>query len=138
MPRAAYVVEDLDRAECERLIETVPMGRIGSVDKGLPKIVPTHCALRGDELVIGTISAHNSVRIRHGDVVAFEADSYDPATYEGWCVGVIGPCRDITDEVEIKELDSLGFTPWTAEDGGHYVALPLRLLYGRSLTRRRD
>ena len=138
MPRVAYVVEDLDRPECERLIETVPMGRIGSIDKGLPKIVPAHCVLRGGEIVIGTISAHNSVRVRHGDVVAFEADSYDPTTCEGWCVGVIGPCRVITDEVEIKELDSLGFTPWTAEDGGHYVALPLRLLYGRALTSRHD
>jgi len=138
MPRAAFVVEDLGRTECERLIETVPMGRIGSIDKGLPKIVPAHCSLRGDELIIGTISAHNSVRIQHGDVVAFEADAYDTSTCEGWCVGVIGPCRVIADEVEIKELDSLGFTPWTAEDGGHYVALPLRLLYGRALTRRRD
>src|SRR4051794_4825392 len=27
MPRAAYVIEDLDRAECERLMATVPMGR---------------------------------------------------------------------------------------------------------------
>jgi hypothetical protein len=138
MPRVAFVVEDLDRAACERLIETIPMGRIGSLDKGLPKIVPAHCALHGGEIVIGTISAHNSVRVRHGDVVAFEADSYDPATCEGWCVGVIGPCRVITDEVEIRELDSLGFTPWTAEDGGHYVALPLGLLYGRALTSRRE
>ena len=138
MPRAVYVVEDLNRAECERLMATVPMGRIGSIDKGLPKIVPAHCALRGDEIVIGTISAHNSVRVGHGDVVALEADFYDPTTCEGWCVGVIGPCRAITDDVEIKDLDSQGFTPWTAEDGGRYVALPLDLLYGRSLRRRRD
>jgi nitroimidazol reductase NimA-like FMN-containing flavoprotein (pyridoxamine 5'-phosphate oxidase superfamily) len=42
MPHAAYVVEDLDRAECERLIQTVRVGRIGSIDRGLPKIVPVH------------------------------------------------------------------------------------------------
>jgi uncharacterized protein len=138
MPHAAYVVEDLDRAECERLIQTVRVGRIGSIDRGLPKIVPVHCAVRGDEIVIGTISAHNSVRLRHGDVVAFEADAYEFATREGWCVGVIGPCRVVTGEVEIKKLDSLGFTPWTAEDGGNYVALPLRLIYGRALTSRQD
>jgi hypothetical protein len=71
-----------------------------------------------------------------GDVVAFEADSYDPATHEGWSVGVVAPCRVVEDEIEIKELDALAFTPWTAEDGGRYIALPLDLLYGRALIRR--
>jgi uncharacterized protein len=114
------------------------MGRIASTDRGLPKIVPVLSTVRGDELIIGTIQAHNSVRVRHGDVVAYEADTYDAATSEGWSVGVVGPCRTITDRVEIDELDALGFTPWTVEDGGHYIALPLHLIYGRALIRRQD
>ena len=136
MPGAFYAVEDLDQAACQRLIRTVPMGRIASTHRGLPKIVPVHCTVRGDEIIIGTITAHNTVRLLHGDVVAFEADSYDPTTREGWCVGVIGPCRVIADEVEIDELDALGFTPWTSADGGHYAALPLSLVDGRALTSR--
>lgn len=32
-----------------------------------------------------------------GAVVAFEVDSYDPQTQNGWCVPVIGPSRLITD-----------------------------------------
>src|SRR5690349_14336919 len=100
----AHRVEDLDQATCERLIRTVPFGRIASTYRGLPKIVPVHCTVRGDEIIIGTIQAHTSVRVQAGDVVAFEADSYDPATCEGWCVGVIGPCRVIDDEAEIGEL----------------------------------
>src|SRR4051812_44506669 len=87
--RAPYVVQDLDQAECRRLIETVPVGRIASTDRGLPKIVPVHCRVHGNELVIGSIQAHHAIRMLHGDVVAFEADSYDPARREGWCVGVI-------------------------------------------------
>jgi len=132
----AYRVEDLDQATCERLIRTVPFGRIASTHRGLPKIVPVHCTVRGDEIVLGTLQAHNSVRVLEGDVVAFEADSYDPASSEGWSVVVIAPCRVITDEIEIKELDAVGFTPWTFEDGGRYIGLPLDLLYGRALTRR--
>jgi hypothetical protein len=133
----AYRVEDLDRAACERLIRTVPFGRVASTHRGLPKIVPVHCTVRGDEIVLGTIQAHRSVRIQAGDVIAFEADSFDPASSEGWCVGVIAPCRVITDEAEIKELDAVGFTPWTVEDGGRYVGLPLDLIYGRVLIARR-
>jgi nitroimidazol reductase NimA-like FMN-containing flavoprotein (pyridoxamine 5'-phosphate oxidase superfamily) len=131
--RAPYVVQDLDQAECRRLIETVPVGRIASTDRGLPKIVPVHCRVHGNELVIGSIQAHHAIRMLHGDVVAFEADSYDPARREGWCVGVIGPCRLIDDGAEISSLDALDFTPWTSEDGGHYIALPLDLVYGQAL-----
>ena len=138
MPGDAPVVEDLDQATCQRLITSVPVGRIASTDRGLPKIVPVHCTVRGDEIIIGTIRAHNSVRVEDGDVVAFEADTYDPATCEGWCVGVIGPCRVIADEHEIDELDALRFTPWTCSDGGHYIALPLDLVYGQTLRSRHD
>jgi len=138
MPGAAHGVEDLDQATCRGLLGTVPFGRIASTDRGLPKIVPVHCTVRGDEVVIGTIRAHTTVRIRHGDVVAFEADSYDPATREGWSVGVVGQCRVVADDVEIDQLDALRFTPWTFEDGGHYIALPLRDIYGRALTGRQD
>lgn len=138
MPGGAHRVEDLDQATCRRLITTVPFGRIASTHRGLPKIVPVHCTVRGDEVVIGTIRAHNSVRVQPGDVVAFEADSYDPTTCEGWSVSVVGPCRVIADEVEMDELDALGFTPWTIRDGGHYIGLPLGLISGRTLTTRHD
>ena len=91
MSGGAHRVENLDQDTCQQLLRTVPFGRIASTDRGLPKIVPVHCTLRGDEIIIGTIRAHNTVRVQPGDVVAFEADAYDPSTCEGWCVGVIGP-----------------------------------------------
>jgi hypothetical protein len=120
------------------LLRTVVFGRIASTHRGLPKIVPVHCTVRGDEIIIGSIQAHNSVRVQPGDVVAFEADTYDPATSEGWSVGVVGPCRVIADRAEIDELDALAFTPWKYDDGGHYIGLPLGSISGRALTRRRD
>ena len=132
----AYRVQDLDQVTCERLLRSVLFGRIASTHRGLPKIVPVHCTVRGGEIVLGTIAAHRSVRVLPGDVLAFEADHYDSVTREGWSVGVVAPCRVVEDEVEIKELDALGFTPWTHEDGGRYVALPLDLVDGRALTRR--
>ena len=133
----AHGFEDLDHATCRSLLSSVPFGRIASTDRGLPKILPVHCTVRGDEIVIGTMRAHTSLRVRHGDVVAFEADAYDSITREGWSVGLVGTCRVVTDELEIEQLDALGFTPWTAEEGGLYIALPLRFLDGRALTSRR-
>ena len=138
VPGAVHGVEDLDRATCRSLLSSVPFGRIGSTERGLPKIVPVHCTVRGEEVVIGTLRAHTTVRVRHGDVVAFEADAYDSVTREGWSVGLVGPCRVVTDAAEIGELDALGFTPWTVSDGGHYIALPLVHLSGRALVSRRS
>jgi uncharacterized protein len=134
----AFRVEELDRATCERLVRSVPVGRIASTYRGLPRIIPVHCTVRGEEIVLGSLYAHRSVRVLHGDVVAFEADGYDTATSEGWCVGVVAPCRVVEDEIELKDLDAVGFTPWTHDDGGRYVALPLEHIYGRAITRRRD
>jgi uncharacterized protein len=138
VPGAVHGVEDMDRATCRSLLASVPFGRIASTDRGLPKIVPVHCTVRGEEIVIGTLRAHINVRLRHGDVVAFEADAYDSVTREGWSVGLVGPCRVVTDPTEVDELDALDFTPWTVEDGAHYIALPLGHLSGRALTRRRS
>ena len=132
----AYRVQNLDQVTCERLLRSVLFGRIASTHRGLPRIVPVHCTVRGGELVLGSLQAHRAVRAQPGDVVAFEADSYDPATCEGWSVGVVAPCRLVEDEIEIKELDALGFTPWTHEDGGRYIALPMDLVDGRALVRR--
>jgi uncharacterized protein len=137
VPGVVHGVEDLDHATCRSLLSSVPFGRIASTDRGLPKIVPVHCTVRGDEIVIGTLRAHTTtIRVGHGDVVAFEADTYDSVTREGWSVGLVGTCRVITDPAEIDELDALGFMPWTVEDGGHYIALPLGFLHGRALSRR--
>ena len=132
----AYRVQDLDQVTCERLLRSVLFGRIASTHRGLPRIVPVHCTVRGGELVLGSLQAHRAVRAQPGDVVAFEADSYDSVTREGWSVGVVAPCRVVEDEVEIKDLDALGFTPWTHEEGGRYIALPLDRIDGRALTRR--
>jgi len=63
----AYRVEDLDQVTCERLLRSVLFGRIASTHRGLPKIVPVHCTVRGGEIVLGAIAAHRSVRILPGD-----------------------------------------------------------------------
>ena len=51
----AFRVEDLDQATCERLVRTALFGRIASTYRGLPRIVPVHCTVRGDEIVAFTL-----------------------------------------------------------------------------------
>jgi uncharacterized protein len=135
MERPAYVFSDLDEAECWRLLATVPIGRLGFTEAALPRVLPVHFTLRGEELVIASLNGSKVWSAGRGDIVAFEADSYDSRSREGGGVGVIGPSRLITDEEDIDCLDALDFAPWTADQGRHYFAVEPRVVFGRTLTR---
>jgi hypothetical protein len=117
----------------------VPIGRLGVTDAALPRIFPVHFIVRGDDIVMGSLGGGAKVRsAMRGDVVAFEADSYDPVTHEGWCVQVVGVCRLLEDEDEVATLDALGFTPWLPHQDRHYFAVRMDAVGGRTLARSTD
>ena len=95
-----------------------------------------HYTVLGNEVVVGTLSGVKVSAAGRGDVLAFEVDDYDPATREGWCVGVVGPCRLLTDPGAVAELDALGFTPFTPAQDRYYIAIPVTVIHGRRLHRR--
>lgn len=130
-----YILDDLDEQDCRRLLAIAAIGRVGFTQAALPRIRPVHFTVRGNEVVIGDVGENYVATARRGDVVAFEADSYNPSTGEGWSVSVIGSTRLITDTAEIAQLDALRFAPWTVEQGRRYVAIPLDVIHGRRLSR---
>jgi hypothetical protein len=132
----AYVFDELDERVCRKLLASVPLGRLGVTEAALPRIMPVHFVVRGDDVVIGSLNGTKVRSAIRGDVVAFEADSYDPVTHEGWCVNVIGVSRLITDEDQVAALDALGFTPWLPHQDRHYFAVRMDAIQGRTLTRR--
>lgn len=132
----AYVFDELDEESCRRLLEVAPIGRVGFTRGALPQVRPVHFAVRGDEVVIG-LGRDSAASASPGHVVAFEVDSYNPPTGEGWGVSVIGRARLITDIGEIEELDALGFAPWKADQGSRYFAIAMDVIQGRRLCRHR-
>jgi hypothetical protein len=138
MARGVYVFQELDDAECRRRLGTVPIGRLGFTEAALPRIVPVHFTVRGDEVVISSLAGSKVSSAERGDVVAFEVDSWDAGTGEGWCVGVVGASRLVTDEAEIAELDALAFAPWRPEQGRRYFGVALSLVSGRAVVREPD
>lgn len=138
MTRHAYVFDELDESVCRQLMATVRIGRLGFTEAALPRILPVHFTVRGDDVVIGCLNGSKVRSAMRGDVVAFEADSYDPVTHEGWCVNVIGVARLLTDEDDVAALDALGFTPWSPDQDRHYFAVRMDAVRGRTLTRSYD
>lgn len=135
MTRHAYVFDELDEPVSRQLLTTVPIGRLAFTEAALPRVLPVHFTLRGDDVVIGSLSGAKVRIAMRGDVVAFEADAYDPVTHEGWCVNVIGISRLLTDDDEVAALDALGFTPWSPRQDRHYFAVRMDSVVGRALAR---
>ncbi|MBB3084510.1 hypothetical protein FHR93_002724 [Geodermatophilus sabuli] len=82
---------------------------------------------------MASLAAAAIASARNGHVVAFEVDTYEPATREGWSVSVIGPSRLIVDPNEIAELDRVEFAPLSAHHGWHYIAVRISVLRGSRL-----
>lgn len=135
MSRHTYVFDELEEPVCRQLLATVPIGRLGFTEAALPRILPVHFTVRGDDVVIGSLGGTKVRSALRGDVVAFEADSYDPVTHEGWVVNVIGVSRILTDPDQVAALDALEFTPWSPQQDRHYFAVRMDAVQGRTLTR---
>jgi hypothetical protein len=136
MTSAVLVVEELGEQECRRLLGTKPIGRLGFTEGAMPQILPVHYTVRGDEVIVVSLAGVKVSAAGRGDILTFEVDDYDPGTSEGWCVGVVGACRLVTDPTHIAELDALGFSPFTCEQDRHFMAIPIAMLHGRRLHRR--
>lgn len=138
MTTAVLVIEELAEPACHRLLGTRPIGRLGFTESALPRILPVHYTVRGDEVIVASLSGVKVAAARRGDIVAFEVDDYEPATNEGWSVGVLGRCRLVDDPAEIAELDALSFAPFTPEQDRHYFAIPTATIRGRRLHRKQS
>lgn len=92
--------EPLSEQECLFYMKNNRFGRLCVVTAdGRPEIVPVNYALRGHTVIIATASRLVQSRAPLGHV-AFEVDSIDPETHEGWDVIVKGEGADITDSVD--------------------------------------
>ena len=83
-------LEILHLGDCFRLLESVPVGRIGFIAGGEVVILPVNFLVDGQDVVFTTGAGSKLSAVEVGHYVGFEADSYDPATRAGWSVVVNG------------------------------------------------
>ncbi len=86
---------ELPRRQSLELLASVPVGRLVFTHQALPAIRPVNHLVAGELIVIGLTagSAIAESTGRGGTVVAYEADSLDPADRSGWTVIVVGVAR---------------------------------------------
>jgi hypothetical protein len=86
-------LEELSPEESIRLLGSVSLGRIVFTARALPAIRPVNHLVDGDYIIIrtdGNSPIISELKSEPGSVVAYEADTIDPAEHLGWSVVVVG------------------------------------------------
>jgi len=84
-----YGLKVLDREECEALLRTQKVGRVGLFTHA-PLVVPVVYALLGADVVFRTAPGEKLIAAVLNRTVAFEIDEFEVSARTGWSVIVVG------------------------------------------------
>jgi nitroimidazol reductase NimA-like FMN-containing flavoprotein (pyridoxamine 5'-phosphate oxidase superfamily) len=136
MPGADRVFEELSEPDCLALLGANHVGRIAVVVDDQPIVFPVNYALAGDEVVFRTNAGTKLAGAALGHV-AFEIDSADEQTHEGWSVIVQGVGYEVTTSLDLhsEQLRRLDLQPWLPGERSHWVRIVANSITGRRLRR---
>ncbi|MGZ0153551.1 pyridoxamine 5'-phosphate oxidase family protein [Kribbella sp. WER1] len=126
-------LEILAPAECLRLLESVPLGRLVYTYAGLPAVRLVNFVLDDDTIVFSTGQGDKFRAAERGDVVAFEADDTDPERQVGWTVTAIGHLSVVTEDEAAELRRTLALHSWMPMDEPQLVRLGIESVQGRRL-----
>lgn len=130
---SARPFEVLAEAECLRLLNSEPVGRLGLTAAALPVILPVNFSLTGRTIVFAT-EPGLKLDAAHSHVVAcFEVDGYDSWDHSGWSVLATGRLTEIDDPERRALAAQLPLRPWALPGAPHFVELDIELLSGRRI-----
>jgi nitroimidazol reductase NimA-like FMN-containing flavoprotein (pyridoxamine 5'-phosphate oxidase superfamily) len=106
----------LPLADCMRLLDSVPIGRIGFQADGEVVVLPVNHVVNGQSVAFRT-AAGSKLSAADGQTrVVFEADDYDAWRRTGWSVVINGHAEVVYEDPDIEALNSRGLDSWA--DGG--------------------
>lgn len=127
-------LEILPLAECLRLLASVPVGRVGFHADGEVVVLPVNHIVDGQDVIFRTARGAKLSVAEGQDLVAFEADAYDPQTRSGWSVVVSGHAETVYEDTEIQHLASQDLHPWaTAVDRPFWIRIRPTSVTGRQI-----
>jgi nitroimidazol reductase NimA-like FMN-containing flavoprotein (pyridoxamine 5'-phosphate oxidase superfamily) len=138
-PSATGTIEDLDEAECLRLISPGGVGRIAFTGRYGPTVLPVNYKLHQGDIVFRT--QHNSATdedLRTGIdnasyKVAFEIDDFSVVAREGWSVLVQGGAHHMESADEVSLAQEAGVEPWPGGERDQFVRVVPSRITGRRI-----
>jgi nitroimidazol reductase NimA-like FMN-containing flavoprotein (pyridoxamine 5'-phosphate oxidase superfamily) len=138
------VLEELDEAECLRLITPGGIGRIAYSGRYGLTVLPVNYQMHQGRIVFRTAQdspTDEDLRtgIAHADYrVAFEIDDIDLAAREGWSVLVQGPVHHVESEAERASVMEAGLEPWPGGARELFLRITPGRITGRRIRQTRD
>ena len=132
-------IEELDQADCLRLIAAGGIGRIAYAGRYGQTVLPVNYQLLDNTIVFRTgedspLEEDLQTGILHAEYqVAFEIDEINPAAREGWSVLIQGPAHHIDSEAEHAAVRQTGVQPWTGGAKEHYIRVVPTRITGRRI-----
>lgn len=127
---------DIGAEECEHLLGTATLGRLGVVLDGRPEIFPVnHVFDQESRCVMFPTNAGSKL---HGALdwpwVAFEVDGIEPGEQGGWSVLVVGRAEEVNDPAEIARASRLRHVLWRPGETAHWVRIASSKVTGRRIS----
>ena len=122
-------LEMLTEAQCEELLASGSLGRVGVTIYGLPVILPVNYAMVDGDIVFRTSEGTKLQAATQRAVVAFEVDAHDAE--RGWSVLVIGRSARVVDADEHAALDRHRITPAAPGARSNFVRIRPEMITGR-------
>jgi nitroimidazol reductase NimA-like FMN-containing flavoprotein (pyridoxamine 5'-phosphate oxidase superfamily) len=135
------VLEELDEAECRRLIAPGGIGRLVFAGRYDLTVLPVNYKMHNGAILFrtaaqGTTDEDLRTGIDHAEYrVAFEVDQFDTDAREGWSVLVQGPAHHLDSETEQAEAMAVGVVPWAGGDREHFIGITPARITGRRIRR---
>lgn len=122
-------MRELSAARSVRLLGSVSLGRLAFSQNVLPTIRPVNHLVNNEGDVI--IRSHPGAAIlsAHGQVVAYEADAFDPASEVGWSVIVVGKAHVTNDPDEVARY-ARTLRPWMDQRMDYVVRVHPAIITG--------
>ena len=106
--------------ECQALLESSRIGRLGLLDADGPLILPVNYCMDGRSVVFRT-DAGTKLGAANGAPVAFEVDGIDSAERTSWSILIRGSAETVTEAADLGRLEQLPLIPWAPGKKPYYV-----------------
>ena len=111
-PRAS-AIHKLSLAECEELLTTVPIGRVGFIFAAHPVVLPVNYRFVDGQILFKTFDGQKFGAAQAHQPVAFEVDEWDQELRTGWSVLLKGRAETVIEWDQARAADDLDLIPWT-------------------------
>lgn len=124
---------ELTRSECDELLTSSVIGRLGVLVDGRPEVYPV-CHVYVDGSVAFPTNAGTKLHAALSwPFVAFEVDAIEPDGLSGWSVIVKGRAEEVTEAAEIERLSGVRTVAWRSSGSEHWIRIESSEVSGRRI-----